>query len=56
MGESISSEVLFFCVFLGGVYEAGICFGYQGARDKPRDSYGSTAYSFSLGEAAVGRS
>lgn len=22
MGEGISSEVLFFCVFLGGVYEA----------------------------------
>ena len=55
MGEGISSEVLFFCVFLGGVYEAGVCFGYQGARDKPRDGYGSTAYSFLFGRSSSGK-
>lgn len=29
VGEGISSEVLFFCAFLGDVYEAGIYFGYH---------------------------
>lgn len=49
----ICSEVCL-CI-LGGVFKAGIYIGYQGAKDKPKDSSGSTAYSFFFGRSSSGK-
>lgn len=52
---SISPGVLSFCISLGGVYEIIIYFRNPGRGDKPKDSYGGSAYSFLFGRSTSGK-